>query len=62
MTGTDGGTDYDDDGDIQEISPASGQSKVVRGGRGSKPRGGAAGRGRPGSTSLARGGAKKKKK
>ncbi|KAF9241106.1 chromatin modification-related protein EAF7-domain-containing protein [Melanogaster broomeanus] len=53
VTGTD---------DPQETSPASGQSKAVRGGRGSKPRGGAAGRARPGSTSLIRGGAKKRKK
>ncbi|KIJ62651.1 hypothetical protein HYDPIDRAFT_114311 [Hydnomerulius pinastri MD-312] len=64
ITGTDAGTDYEEDVDMQEISAASGQSKTVRGGRISKSttRGGAAGRARTGSTSIARGGTKKRKK
>ncbi|KIK99844.1 hypothetical protein PAXRUDRAFT_822295 [Paxillus rubicundulus Ve08.2h10] len=63
ITGTDPGTDYEDDADLQEISPAPGQLKAVRGGRPKLTgRGGVAGRARAGSANLARGGAKKRKK
>ncbi|KAI9573522.1 chromatin modification-related protein EAF7-domain-containing protein [Boletus coccyginus] len=63
VTGTDAGTDYEDDPEVQEASPASVPPKVGRGGRVSKSgRGGTAGRGRAGSTGLGRGGGKKRKK
>ncbi|KAH7885207.1 chromatin modification-related protein EAF7-domain-containing protein [Phlebopus sp. FC_14] len=60
ITGTDGGTDYEEDTEVQEASPAPGQSKAIRG-RVSKQRGSAAGRARAGSTSIARGTKKRKK-
>ncbi|KAG8214666.1 hypothetical protein J3R82DRAFT_9744 [Butyriboletus roseoflavus] len=63
VTGTDAGTDYEEEPEVQEVSPASIQPKVGRGGRPSKSgRGGTAGRARAGSTSLGRGGGKKRKK
>ena len=76
VTGTDAGTDYEDDPEVQEVSPglwwtyfprndrdgfsASVPPRIGRGGRPPKL-GRGAGRGR-GSTSLGRGGGKKKKK
>ena len=79
VTGTDAGTDYEDEPEVQEASPglwsswstwgdrddfaASVPPRVGRGGRPPKlGRGGSAGRGRAGSTSLGRGGGKKRKK
>ncbi|KAF8558254.1 hypothetical protein OG21DRAFT_1405301 [Imleria badia] len=61
VTGTDAGTDYEDDTEVQEVSPASVPPKTGRG-RVSKLGRGGAGRARAGSTSLGRGVGKKRKK
>ncbi|KAF8133874.1 hypothetical protein EV363DRAFT_939026 [Boletus edulis] len=59
VTGTDAGTDYEDEVEVQEVSLASVPPKTGRGGRPKLGRG--AGRARAGSTSLGRGSKKRKK-
>ncbi|KAN0087642.1 Chromatin modification-related protein EAF7 domain containing protein [Tylopilus felleus] len=62
VTGTDAGTDYEEEQEAQGVSPVSVPPKAGRGGRVLKSgRGGTAGRARAGSTSLGRGGKKRKK-